>query len=289
MRFLFSIGDLEQNRIAVNLILGKIAEDPHSGSCPSISYVDIVGPVASAYPTGSPYAMISNNFNSTPTLLATPSIPSSTSPVGLPSGNLIEFITNPGQPMIHQNKSFPNISPNFDYNYCDEETEFSVDRPLSSLRVVKNILQLSGFSDAATDAISRAVETICKYGLTNNGAIKSAMATNNVSSTKSGFPNISLYDSPPLYGSPNSENANSNDPLDFLINSYLNHNSTKRHLLNENSLLFTDEIYRNIDLTQERLGSLGSVDDPFLMNIRLKTNTKMKVSPNFIRFIIHHY
>ncbi|CAH8499158.1 unnamed protein product [Schistosoma mattheei] len=50
-------GELSQTRDAVALILSKIAEDPQSSSCPNISYSEIIGPVASAYPTGSPYAL----------------------------------------------------------------------------------------------------------------------------------------------------------------------------------------------------------------------------------------
>ncbi|CAI2726904.1 unnamed protein product [Schistosoma spindalis] len=50
-------GELSQTRDAIALILSKIAEDPQSSSCPNISYSEIIGPVASAYPTGSPYAL----------------------------------------------------------------------------------------------------------------------------------------------------------------------------------------------------------------------------------------
>ncbi|VDL87932.1 unnamed protein product [Schistocephalus solidus] len=43
-------------RAAVDMVLAKIAEDPQSGTCPNISYSHIQGPVASAFPTGSPFA-----------------------------------------------------------------------------------------------------------------------------------------------------------------------------------------------------------------------------------------
>lgn len=49
-------GDLSQVKKAVEMILQKIIDDPQSGSCPNISYADYRGPVASANPTGSPYA-----------------------------------------------------------------------------------------------------------------------------------------------------------------------------------------------------------------------------------------
>uniref|UniRef100_A0A183T771 RNA-binding protein Nova-1 n=1 Tax=Schistocephalus solidus TaxID=70667 RepID=A0A183T771_SCHSO len=50
-------GELSQTRETMRLLLMKIAEDPQSSSCPNISYMDVAGPVASAYPTGSPYAI----------------------------------------------------------------------------------------------------------------------------------------------------------------------------------------------------------------------------------------
>nr|VZI36114.1 unnamed protein product [Spirometra erinaceieuropaei] len=49
--------ELSQTRETMRLLLMKIAEDPQSSSCPNISYMDVAGPVASAYPTGSPYAI----------------------------------------------------------------------------------------------------------------------------------------------------------------------------------------------------------------------------------------
>ncbi|VDD82927.1 unnamed protein product [Mesocestoides corti] len=52
-------GELNQTRETIRLLLTKIAEDPLSSSCPNISYVDVAGPIASAYPTGSPYALFS--------------------------------------------------------------------------------------------------------------------------------------------------------------------------------------------------------------------------------------
>ncbi|VDO03560.1 unnamed protein product [Rodentolepis nana] len=49
-------GEADQLRAAVDMVLTKIAEDPQSGTCPTISYSHAQGPVASAYPTGSPFA-----------------------------------------------------------------------------------------------------------------------------------------------------------------------------------------------------------------------------------------
>ena len=50
------LGEADQLRAAVDMVLTKIAEDPQSGTCPTISYSHAQGPVASAYPTGSPFA-----------------------------------------------------------------------------------------------------------------------------------------------------------------------------------------------------------------------------------------
>lgn len=56
-RCIIIAGDLDQTRAAVQLILAVIAADPQSASCPNLSYDDVRGPVASVYPTGSPYAI----------------------------------------------------------------------------------------------------------------------------------------------------------------------------------------------------------------------------------------
>lgn len=56
--FYFIVGEPEQCRAAVDLVLAKIAEDPQSAIYPAISYSHVRGPVASAYPTGSPFAIM---------------------------------------------------------------------------------------------------------------------------------------------------------------------------------------------------------------------------------------
>lgn len=59
-------GNPDQIKCAVSIIVHKIEEDPQSSSCPNVSYSDFKGPVASASPTGSPFAHQStpNNVNS---------------------------------------------------------------------------------------------------------------------------------------------------------------------------------------------------------------------------------
>lgn len=61
-------GEREQNKKACMMILGKIVEDPQSGTCLNVSYADISGPVANFNPTGSPFAnqQPGNAFSSPP-------------------------------------------------------------------------------------------------------------------------------------------------------------------------------------------------------------------------------
>lgn len=49
-------GEKEQNKEACMMIIGKIVEDPQSGTCLNVSYADVNGPVANYNPTGSPFA-----------------------------------------------------------------------------------------------------------------------------------------------------------------------------------------------------------------------------------------
>ncbi|KAF2347372.1 K domain type 1 [Trinorchestia longiramus] len=48
--------DAENTKNAALMVLAKIVEDPHSGTCLNVSYADINGPVANPNPTGSPFA-----------------------------------------------------------------------------------------------------------------------------------------------------------------------------------------------------------------------------------------
>merc|ERR1719318_1447200 len=50
------IGEDENNKAALEMILEKVQEDPQSGSCLNISYSDMTGPIANFNPTGSPFA-----------------------------------------------------------------------------------------------------------------------------------------------------------------------------------------------------------------------------------------
>ena len=65
------IGEKENNRNALLMILAKVADDPQSGTCLNVSYADVSGPVANYNPTGSPYAQAPTT---TPTYTSTAGI-----------------------------------------------------------------------------------------------------------------------------------------------------------------------------------------------------------------------
>ena len=65
------IGEKENNRNALLMILAKVADDPQSGTCLNVSYADVSGPVANYNPTGSPYAQAPT---ATPTYTSTAGI-----------------------------------------------------------------------------------------------------------------------------------------------------------------------------------------------------------------------
>lgn len=128
-------GEVDQNRSAVNLILAKISEDPQSASCPNISYADVQGPVASAFPTGSPYAMPQ-------TAGVGPSSQSGThSAHGAAAGP-------PNAPSLNSS-----LSSSGGYNV--------------SMESIRGFLRSSGYSEQATEEIANAMYTLANYGFLN--------------------------------------------------------------------------------------------------------------------------
>ncbi|XP_052766154.1 RNA-binding protein Nova-1-like isoform X3 [Mya arenaria] len=144
-------GDMENNKKAVDLILQKIVEDPQSGSCPNISYADYTGPVASANPTGSPFA----NTN---------------------------FMQNQQQEMSGVgNNSFAGgatfgfgFNPNAlgGANMGGGLANFNIGNLLAgggmtpgALDSLRMTLRNSGYSDQATEEISSAMSTLANYGI----------------------------------------------------------------------------------------------------------------------------
>ncbi|PAA80669.1 hypothetical protein BOX15_Mlig024663g1 [Macrostomum lignano] len=127
-------GDSEANRAAAAMIVAKIAEDPQSASCPNISYSDISGPVASAYPTGSPYALSGG--------------PGSPQQTAAPTG---------GRGLAQQ------LSLSSSQNSASSAQQFAQ----ISADALRASLRQSGYSEAASDEIVGAMATLANYGFFN--------------------------------------------------------------------------------------------------------------------------
>ncbi|CAH1791778.1 unnamed protein product [Owenia fusiformis] len=146
-------GDEVQNKKALQMIIQKITEDPQSGSCPNISYTDFHGPVASANPTGSPFA------GAVPQRMEVGGqgySPGQNFPGGLlgAGGNF----TNGGGP----NNIGSGIN-NLNLNSSIGTNGRGIAMPgLESLRTT---LRASGFSDMAIEEICQAMCTLSSYNL----------------------------------------------------------------------------------------------------------------------------
>jgi len=148
-------GDLENNKKAVDLILQKIVEDPQSGSCPNISYADYTGPVASANPTGSPFANTNFMQNQTQEM-------SGVGNNSFPGGATFGFGFNPnaiGGGNMGSGLANLNIG---NLLAGGGMTAGALD----SLRMT---LRNSGYSDQATEEISQAMSTLANYGILGVG------------------------------------------------------------------------------------------------------------------------
>lgn len=160
-------GDMEANKKAVDLILQKIVEDPQSGSCPNISYADYTGPVASANPTGSPFA----------------------------NPNVAQ---NRGQEMVVNTTNYSNqgafgigINGNtaFGNSLGNGITNLSLNAALgapaghmtsAALENLKMTLRGHGYSEQATEDISNAMNTLANYGILGMLSMNQIPTVNNV-------------------------------------------------------------------------------------------------------------
>lgn len=128
----------------LQMILGKIADDPQSGSCPNVSYADFAGPIANVNPTGSPYAVQQgnhshSNMSGVNTTMATGSM-NGVAAVGNTLANLAAATAALGQ--TGSNQMFEQI---------------------------QTTLRNSGFSEQATAEITVAMNTLANYGLLGIG------------------------------------------------------------------------------------------------------------------------
>ena len=156
------IGDGENNKKAVTMIVQKVMEDPQSGSCLNVSYADISGPVANFNPTGSPYASTggtssgqSNVTNSNPSYSSNGSLnslsPTLTNSFNSPqaagaSGGMMQFTGGVGL----GSTQIPNNS-------------------AQMIESIKTMLRVSGYSEEAVSEISSAMNTLANYGMLGLG------------------------------------------------------------------------------------------------------------------------
>lgn len=175
------------------MILQKIVEDPQSGSCPNISYADYTGPVASANPTGSPFANTS-------------------------------FVQNRNQEMAVNTNNYPNQgfgfgfngNAGFNNNIGSGLTNLNINNAMSNaggsmnnsaMESLKVSLRNSGFSDQATDEISTAMNTLATYGVLGMGLGVGGNVSNiAASSPASGGPMAQqqmIPNAPPTTNAPN--------------------------------------------------------------------------------------
>ncbi|PVD25960.1 hypothetical protein C0Q70_13626 [Pomacea canaliculata] len=140
-------GEMEANKKAIDMILSKIIEDPQSGSCPNISYADYTGPVASANPTGSPFANTA-------------------------------FTQNRNTEMINNNSfaggGFGGYGVNgngFNMGFGLNIAAMTGGGPMTSAAMenLKMTLRSSGFAEQATEEIAAAMNTLASYGILGMG------------------------------------------------------------------------------------------------------------------------
>lgn len=149
-------GDLECNKKAVDMILQKIVEDPQSGSCPNISYADYTGPVASANPTGSPFANTNFMQNSSQEM----QVGGNNNFAG---GATFGFGFNTSAFGNGMSGGIANL------NLNSMLTGSPGGMSAAALDNLRMSLRNGGYSDQATDEITTAMNTLATYGIIGMG------------------------------------------------------------------------------------------------------------------------
>ncbi|XP_014212040.1 RNA-binding protein Nova-1 isoform X2 [Copidosoma floridanum] len=137
------IGDRENNRNAIMMILAKVADDPQSGTCLNVSYADITGPVANFNPTGSPYA---NAPAATPAFQNTAGLNTA---VGLLNGAGLNLNLNLGAALSAASSNPSSTS--------------------QLLEHIKLSLRTTGYGEPAASEILTAIATLVKYNVLGMG------------------------------------------------------------------------------------------------------------------------
>ncbi|RUS78551.1 hypothetical protein EGW08_013694 [Elysia chlorotica] len=149
-------GEMDANMKAMDLILQKIVEDPQSSSCPNISYADYTGPVASANPTGSPFA-------NTPYQARGTEMMNNTAAAAYQSQGF-NFSTN-------GNNSYNGMGTLAGLNMTLSSAAMGLSGPMAAqaLENLKITLRSSGYTEQATEEISSAMNTLANYGILGMG------------------------------------------------------------------------------------------------------------------------
>lgn len=152
------IGDIECNKKACQMILGKIVEDPQSGSCLNVSYSDISGPVANFNPTGSPFANTGSSSGGASQV--TNSNPSYSS-----NGSLNSMSPT----LINNSPSGPNNQLNLQLSGVGIGHGIPPANSAQMIESLKAMLRVSGYSEDAVTEISSAMNTLANYGMLGLG------------------------------------------------------------------------------------------------------------------------
>jgi len=155
------IGEDENNKIALDMILDKVQEDPQSGSCLNVSYSEINGPVANANPTGSPFAngQLQPGGSSPPNGLVTPASGhdlnvSPDHPPPPPASSSGVNLTVPGYSTLNIKLNFQSPQPPSDPRLVSQ-----------CLPHVNHSLRRSGYSEKVADEVTRAMGTLSLHGV----------------------------------------------------------------------------------------------------------------------------
>merc|ERR1719394_1969200 len=137
----------------MDLILQKVVEDPQSSSCPNISYADFTGPVASANPTGSPFA-------NTPYQPRTTDMMSTPAAAATYPGQGFNFTPNGGT-------TFNGMGGLAGLNMAVSTAAMGLCGPMAAqaMENLKITLRSSGYTEQATEEISAAMNTLANYGM----------------------------------------------------------------------------------------------------------------------------
>ncbi|XP_018011558.1 RNA-binding protein Pasilla [Hyalella azteca] len=149
--------DAENTKNAALMVLAKIVEDPHSGTCLNVSYADINGPVANPNPTGSPFAN-------------TPMAPHS--PNGSFHQNNNAMAASAGAGIVSGLSSLLGGGVNLTLNLSSAFPGGGVGNPIITgqlLEHVRTVLRGAGFSEPSGGEVCGAIATLINYGIIGLG------------------------------------------------------------------------------------------------------------------------